>query len=191
MHSNPVASTMAGGRRFAAPRRRDQGLSGRGREGQEECHGHVLGVRRQSPRGLRPLGVRRADRPRRDGGGSRQGAVSSSNSPTVSSMPPARVSSGSEEWTHRLLEQKRGLVEHVADRCVSVEPHPRRVRTPHRRSTGSELPGARRRPHRGRMPWTRFHRTGSRIRPRRPHAVREAPASRATGGMSHSLLNLL
>ncbi len=58
-------------RRPAAPSGRGQGLPARGRQGQEEDHGHLLGPGRQRPRRLRPLGLRRADRRLRDGGGLR------------------------------------------------------------------------------------------------------------------------
>ena len=49
-------------RRPAAPGGRGQGLPSRGRQGQEEDHGHLLGPRRQQPRRLRPVGLRRVDR---------------------------------------------------------------------------------------------------------------------------------
>ena len=65
-------------RRPAAPRGRGQGLPARGRQGQEDDHGHLLGPRRQQPRLVRPLGLRRADRRVPDGGGLRaraEGAV--------------------------------------------------------------------------------------------------------------------
>ena len=55
----------AGGGRSVASRRGDQGLPGRGRERQEAHHGDVLGARREPPRRLRPLSVRRADGPGR------------------------------------------------------------------------------------------------------------------------------
>ena len=54
-------------RRSAAPGRRDQGLPSRRREREEGNDGDVLGAGRQSPRNLRPLGVRRVHRAVRDG----------------------------------------------------------------------------------------------------------------------------
>ena len=61
-------------RRPASPRGRGEGLPGRGRQGQEVDDGHLLGAGRQQPRRLRPLGLRRADRRLRDGGGLRRRA---------------------------------------------------------------------------------------------------------------------
>ena len=43
----------------AAPRRGDQGLPPRGREGEEGDDGNLLGARREQPQSLRPLGFRR------------------------------------------------------------------------------------------------------------------------------------
>jgi hypothetical protein len=48
--------------RPAAPRRRDQGLPRRGRQGEEGDHGDLLGAGREQPRHLRPLGVCHLDR---------------------------------------------------------------------------------------------------------------------------------
>ena len=48
--------------RPAAPGRRDQGLPARRRQGEEVHHGHLLGARREPPRHLRPLGLRRVHR---------------------------------------------------------------------------------------------------------------------------------
>jgi hypothetical protein len=59
----PARLHRPGGRRPRArpapPRRRDQGLPRRGRQGQEVHHGDLLGARREPPRQPRPLGLRR------------------------------------------------------------------------------------------------------------------------------------
>ena len=55
----------AGGRRPSRPAEpdyRNQGLPGRGREGEEQCHDRLLAARRQRLGRLRPLGLRRAYR---------------------------------------------------------------------------------------------------------------------------------
>ena len=57
-----------GCQRPAAPDRRDQGLPGRGRQGQEGDHGHLLGTGRERTRHLRPLGLRRVHGRVRDPG---------------------------------------------------------------------------------------------------------------------------
>ena len=63
----PARLHRAGGRRPrrrrpAAPHRRDQGLPPRGRQGEEIHDGDLLGARREQPRHLRPLGLRRVHR---------------------------------------------------------------------------------------------------------------------------------
>ena len=54
-------------RRPAAPRRRDEGVPPRRREGQETDDGHVLGAWREQPRDVRAMGVRGTDRRISDG----------------------------------------------------------------------------------------------------------------------------
>ena len=55
----------------AAPRRRDQGLPARGRQGEGRHDARLLGPRREQPWHVRPLGLRRVRRCLRDAGGLR------------------------------------------------------------------------------------------------------------------------
>ena len=69
----PARFHRPGGRRARRERplasdRRDQGLPPGGRQGEEGHHGNLLGPRRQPPRSLRPVGLRRIHRRLPDGG---------------------------------------------------------------------------------------------------------------------------
>ena len=113
--------------RPAAPRRRDQGLPARGREGEEVHDGHLLGAWREPSRHLRPLGVRRVhrrvpDRVRLRGQG-RKRVQQDDRRPSRRSRRRREANHGQEAAKHedrRDAQARRGQAEEHPDRRVPV-----------------------------------------------------------------------